>query len=438
MNDAIRRGGRWRGLAARLLTIVGVLLVVVSIAANFVERQALDRSEFEETARQLVSDPAIQDEVAATLTDQLFTSVDVQAALEERLPADQQGLAGPIAGALRPVAERLAHRILDRPRFQELWVAALGAAQGQVVRVLDDKAAFLETQGGVVAVDLRPLLIELTNELPVVSNLSERVPENAGVVTLFEAEQLETAQRATRFLRFVADWIWVLALLAWVAAVYLARDRRKEVRAIALGFVVVGVLLLLVRRVAGNYLVDELSTSASDEQAVERTWSILTRLLADAAWAAIAVGVIALIGVWLMGAGARGTAARRWLAPYLRRPGLAFGVAAFLFVLLLLWGPISYVQRPTTILAFAVLAGLGVEALRRKASRDAPEAPPGDLLGTLRLRPRASQAEELAQLAQMHERGVLSDEEFAAAKARALELPAPPSARRMDNEGNPS
>jgi hypothetical protein len=220
----------------------------------------------------------------------------------------------------------------------------------------------------------------------------------------------------------------VLAVLAWVAAVYLARDRRKEVRAIALGFVVIGVLLLLIRRVAGNYLVDQLSTSASDEQAVERTWSILTRLLADAAWAAIAVGVISLLGVWLIGPGTRGTAARRWLAPYLRRPGLAYGVAAFLFVLLLLWGPISYVQRPTTILVFAVLAALGLEALRRKAAVDFPDAMPGEPLGALRVRRGTSQADELERLAQLHERGVLSDEEFASAKAQALTLPQPKQA----------
>jgi hypothetical protein len=420
------RGGRWRSPVARLLTVVGVLLVVVSIAANFVERQALDRSEFEETAGQLIADPDIQAEVASTMTDQLFSNVDVQAALEERLPADQKALAGPIAGALRPVAERLASRILDRPRFQEAWVGALGLAHAQVVRVLDDQAAFLETEGGVVALDLRPLLVELTDQLPVAPDLSDRLPPNAGLVTLFEVEELETAQRATRLLRFVADWIWVLALLAWVAAVYLARDRRKEVRAIALGFVVVGVLVLLIRRVAGSYLVDQLSTSVSDETAIEQSWSILTRLLADAGWAAIAVGVIAVLGVWLIGPSPRGTAVRGWLAPYLRRPGLAFGVAGFLFVLLLLWGPISYVQKPTTILVFAILAALGVEALRRKAARDFPDAVPGDALGSLRARRGApSQAEELERLARLDAVGRLTDAEFEAAKARALAPPGP-------------
>lgn len=415
------RGGRWRSPVARLLTVIGVLLVVVSIAANFVERQALDSSEFEETARQLIADPAIQSEVASTMTDQLFSNVDVEAALEERLPADQKALAGPITGALRPVAERLSARILDRPRFQEAWVAAVGIAHEQVIRVLDDKARYLETEGGVVALDLRPLLVELTDQLPVAPNLADRLPPNSGLITLFEVEQLDTAQQVTKVLRFVADWIWVLALLSWVAAVYLARDRRKEVRAIALGFVVVGVLVLLVRRVAGNYLVDQLSTSVSDETAVEQSWSIMTRLLADAGWAVIAVGVIAVLGVWLIGPSPRGTAARRWLAPYLRRPGLAFGVAGFLFVLLLLWGPISYVQKPMTILLFAVLAALGVEALRRKAARDFPDATPGDTLGSLRLRRGApSQAEELERLGRLHADGRLTDDEFEAAKARAL------------------
>jgi Short C-terminal domain len=418
VNETKRRSGWWRVPAARILTVLGVLFVVVSIAANFVERQALDRDEVEETAEQLITDDAIQEQVAATLADELFTKVDVEAALRERLPAQQQALAGPVAGALRPVAERAALRILDGPRFQELWVTAVGTAQEQVVRILDDEAAFLETEGGVVALNLRPLLLELTDEIRIAPNLSERVPEDAGVITVFEAEQLETAQDITRVLRFVAAWIWVLALLAWVGAVFLARDRRKEVRAIAWGFVVVGVLLLLARRFAGDYLVDELSTSPGSEDAVDRSWAIMTRLLADAGWAAIAVGLVALVGVWLVGPSRTGTAARGSLAPYLRRPELAFGVAAVVFLVILLWGPISYVQRPVVILALAILAALGVEFLRRKAARDFPDAAPHTWAATTRRSP--SQAEELERLTSLHEAGVLTDEEFAQAKARAL------------------
>ena len=372
MSDAVQADGRWREPAARILTVVGVLLVVVSIAANFVERQALGKSDFQETARQLIADPAIQQYVAASLTDQLFAYVDVQGELEQSLPESQKALAGPIAGSMRPLSERLALRLLQRPRFQRVWVTALTASQQQVVRLLDDKAKFMETEGGVVALDLRPVLVALTQQLPMTPRLAENLPESSGVITLFRADQLEKAQTATRWLRLVAAWIWVLALAAWVAAVLIARDRRKEIRAIAVGFVVVGILLFLVRRVMAGYLVDQLSASPSQEDAIKSTWDIVTRLLVDAAWAAIAVGLIALVGVWLAGPSRRGTEVRRWLAPSLRRPGLTYGIAALLFVLLVLWGPISYVQRPLTLLAFAVLAALGVEALRRIAARDVP------------------------------------------------------------------
>ena len=121
--------------------------------------------------------------------------------------------------------------------------------------------------------------------------------------------------------------------------------------------------------------------------------------------------------------------ARGWLAPYLRRPELAFGAAAFLFLLLVLWGPISYVQRPLSLLAFAILAALGVEALRRKAAREVPSAAAGAApirpgRADVPPAPRESptQAEELERLVELKDKGALTNEEFAAAKARLLGL----------------
>ena len=127
----------------------------------------------------------------------------------------------------------------------------------------------------------------------------------------------------------------------------------------------------MVRRVAGRYLVDQLGEAAStSEDAVRDSWEIITRLLADAAWATIVVGVIALLGIWVAGSSQRGTQVRAWLAPHLQRWEIAYGGAAFIFLLLLLWGPISYVRKPSTVIVFAVLAALGVEALRGQVARE--------------------------------------------------------------------
>jgi hypothetical protein len=265
--------------------------------------------------------------------------------------------------------------MLDRPRFQKIWVTALTATQRQVVRILDDETKFVQTENGAVVIDVRQLLTELAEQLPFAPGLADKIPPDKGVIHLFDAQQVDTAQTVTRVLRAVADWIWVLALAAWIGAVLIARDRRKELRAIAAGFVVVGFLLLVVRRVAGRYLVDQLAPTATGEDAVRQSWEILTRLLADAAWATIAVGAIALLGIWVAGKSRRGTQVRGWLGPYLMRWEYAYGGAAFLFLLLLLWGPISYVRKPSTVIVFAVLAAVGVEALRRQVARE-QSAPP--------------------------------------------------------------
>jgi hypothetical protein len=73
-----------------------------------------------------------------------------------------------------------------------------------------------------VVLDVRPLILDLGERFSIVTNLQSRIPQNAGKVTILESDQLKTAQDATRLLRFVANWIWVLALAAAAGAVWLA------------------------------------------------------------------------------------------------------------------------------------------------------------------------------------------------------------------------
>ena len=109
----------------------------------------------------------------------------------------------------------------------------------------------------------------------------------------------------------VADWIWIPALLAWAIALWLVPGRRrKEVRAISIGLIVAGVVILVIRRVAGSYLVDHLTDSESIRPAVDAFWAILSDGLAEAAWVGVVVGVIGALGTWLTGEGGRAVATR--------------------------------------------------------------------------------------------------------------------------------
>ena len=435
----VNRAPTWRLILARVLVVLGVLLAAVTILAGYLHWQAFDNETFEETATELIANDAIRAQIATSSVDALFTNVDVAAELETRLPPDQQRLAGPISAGLREFSDRLADRLLERPRVQAVWRESVALAHQQLVDVLRNETRVLRVEDQAVVLNLRPLVLQLGERFDFLGNLSDRLPEDTGVITVLPAEKLDTAQDVTELFERVATWIWVLPFLLWGIALWLARGRRRiELRAIAIGIIVAGLLVLVLRSVAGSYVVDELATTSSVEEAASEAWDILTDLLADGAWAAIAIGLVGLVGVWLTGPGRTGVASRRWLAPVFGRPELTYGILALGFLLFVWWAPFAQARRPLYLLVTAVLLVIGVEIVRRATVREFPEAAetePREMLRPLgRLRPgsgddkaassgdtaAAVQVDELERLAALHEKGVLTDEELAAGKARIL------------------
>jgi len=364
-----------RMLLARILVVLGALLVILSLIAGYVRFQGLDTNTVEGTAGDLIADPEIRDQIAATLVEQLFANVDLQAVLREELPPDQVGLAGPIAGAINLGANSAATRLLERPRPQELWVRTVTEAHKNLIAVLEDDTGPLSTEGGEVVLDLRPLLIQLGDRVAVVGDLSARLGPDAGRVRIMEANQLETAQDLTQVLKILGTWLWLVPIALWAIALGIARGRRRSVlRLIAISSIVVGLLVLVVRRVVGSIVVDELSPAESVRIAAGDAWDILTSLLRDGGLTMIGLGVILLVAVWVAGPSESATTSRQWLAPYVARAEIAFGGAAALLFLLVWWGPTAQTQRWQLVIAAAVVLALGVEVLRRQTAREFPAA----------------------------------------------------------------
>ena len=365
-----------RMVLVRVLVVVGALFAVLSLLAGYVRYQALDTDTVEETAGQLIADQEIRDQIAATLVDQLFANVDVEAALQQRLPPDQQGLAGPIAGAVRLGADRAAQRLLERPRAQEIWVRTIAATHRNLISVLKDERTSLRTEGGNVVLDLQPLLIQLGERVAIVGDIDQRLLSNpdAGRITIIESDQLETAQDITRLLDFLGLWLWAVPIALWVIAVWLAEGRRRDIlRMIGFSAILAGLLVVVVKRVVGSILVDELATTESVEVAAADAWDIVTGILRDGGLTLMGIGVALLVAVWIAGPSRYATGTRKWLAPHIARPELAFGGAAALLALLIWWGPTAQTQRWQLILVTAVVLALGVEVLRRQTAKEFPD-----------------------------------------------------------------
>jgi len=362
-------------IAARVLVIVGGLVVVLSLIAGYIRFQALDNGSVRTFADQLIADDQVRDQIATTLVDQLYANVDVAAALQQQLPEDQQALSGLIASGLREFSDRAAQRLLENPRAQEAWVNTIAFSHQQLLNVLEDDVRGTTTENGAVFLDLRPLIIQLGERVPLVARIAQQLPNDSGRIKIIDADQLETAQDLTQLMKVLGAWLWVVPVLLWALALWLARGRRRAIlRAIAWTSMLAGLLVLVVRHVAGGYVVDSLAKTEAVKPAAQDAWNILTHPLSDGGWTLLGLGAIVLFAGWLAGDGRIATSTRTELAPFIARWEISYGVALVLFLLLLLWQPTIQTTRVPLMLAAAIVLGFAVELLRRQVLREHPEA----------------------------------------------------------------
>jgi hypothetical protein len=359
---------RNRTILVWVLLVLGTLVVLVGSLTLWVKRQALDTDSWVNTSSELLENDEVRGALSIYIVDELYANLDPQETLEDQLPENLQGLAGPIAGALRQPAVEGVDRFLQRPRVQDLWERANRAAHEALLRVLNDetRAESISTAGGVVTLDLRTLLVNIGEELGFGEQLESRLPETAGQITILRSDQLEAAQTGVKAIKVLSWVIIFVALVLFAVAVYLARKRRETLRNVGAALLLVGILLLVIRRVVGNYIVDALSSGESVRDAIGSTWLIGTDLLAEVAWATIIYGLVLLIGTVLAGPWGYFRRMRAWLAPNFReRPEFGWAVLAGLYLLLILWGPVPALRNWLGVIVLGALIALGFEAFRR-------------------------------------------------------------------------
>jgi hypothetical protein len=202
--------------------------------------------------------------------------------------------------------------------------------------------------------------------------------QNPGQIVLIDSDQLGAVQTVVRVLRNLGFVLPILVLILYVGAIYLASGWRRQALIAAGGGILVSMLLvLLIRRLTGNAVVDSLSGSETVEPAVRSVWDIVSGGLRERALFLIVVGV-AFVGAGLLaGPGRPATSTRRFLAPYLReQPVLVYSVVAAFFILWLTFIPgIENLGQVIVVIALGVLAVVGVEALRRQTAEEFPERP---------------------------------------------------------------
>jgi hypothetical protein len=383
-----------------LVPVLLVLATIIGIPAAFavwVNRQALNTSNWSSTSSKILEDKQVQTALSAYLVHELFTNVNVPADLQKVLPKQLQPLAGPAAGALQQLAGTLAPKVLASPQAQAAWVQANTAAHKELLKVLNGGGPVVSTGAGVVTLNLHTLVSQLAATLGVSSQVAAvqsklqgstgasaraaaqqklgiTLPPANGQLVIMRSNQLTTAQDIANAVKNLAIVLPAITLLLFALAVYLARGRRRRtLRTTGWCFALIGVVLLLIRRVAGDAVVDGLVKVPSNKPAVHQVWNIGTSLLFALAVALIAYGIVIVAAAWLAGPTRPATAVRKFLAPSLREsPAVAYSVVGGVLLLLVAWGPTPAFRNVWWILVFAGLLAVGVTMLRRETALEFP------------------------------------------------------------------
>jgi hypothetical protein len=448
--------------------ILGSFLAFLSVFAIWTERQALNTDDWVHTSGRLLKDKTIRATLSNYLVDQLYENVDVSKELEEILPGDTKDLAGPAAGGLRQVAGQGAEKALETSTAQDLWEQANRTTHEQLLAVLENKKEAVETDNGEVKLNLGSLLTNLAQQIGIGESLAEKLPPDAAQVEILKSDQLKTAQDIAVAIKGLALLLTLLTLASFGGAIYLSRDGRwVTVLLSGVGLIAAGFGVIVVRHIAGGIVVDQLVTAESATGAGEAAWDIGTSLMTSIAKTVIVVGILFLAAGWLASPSSGARYTRRFMAPTLRlHAAYVYTGLALIVCFYFLTGPTQGLRTFLTTLIIAAMAAFGIHELRKQTEEEFPEATYDDTFGgtrdkvvgavkdanigervgeqasKLRLPERKSGGGEdsaseaptttlpsnsedarlarLERLGTLRDKGILSDEEFAAEKTRLL------------------
>jgi len=363
----------WRSWVPWTLVVIATIIGLVAALNVWVKRQALSTDNWTNASARLLEDDQIRSALSVYLVNQVYANVNVSQRLQQRLPPNLAPLAQPLAVGLQTASTRLVDNLLARPRVQQLWREANRRAHTQLMALLEGKHNVLVSSNGNVVLDLGQIVKLLADETGLGGRLEGRLPPDAGQITIMKGNQLDTVRTSVKVVKVLSYLLFFLVIALYAAAVYLARNHRKVLLGVGVSVLIVGLLILVVRRFAGNYLVDTLSGDAPDAKgAVSATWAIGTELLRNTGINAVIYGVLIIFAAWLAGPSRPATWTRRTLAPAMREyPVVVYAVVTGILFLVLLAGPTD-AERIFPLLILFGFAYAGVEWLRRHTIREFP------------------------------------------------------------------
>lgn len=289
------------------------MLLVAGMVAVWADGLLLSPSHWETTSTRLLADPTIRTSAATYLADQ----VDARLHLPQ-LGSDLDSVLGLPSGAsavdVRAVIVHAVDTALGLSPVRALWAQANRAAATAVLIIVDGRRGPVTVAGGGVTIKLGPILRAAASDAHLPATVTAALPADAGTLTVVRSDRLHTLQTAGRAVRDLARWLVIIVPALWLAALALARGRRRRTLAwIGITSAVAGALVLGARAL----LVAPAAAAISADPAVRRIIAAIittvTGSLGDVAIGVCGVGLVVgvIAGLAALRSGAEASRHRR-------------------------------------------------------------------------------------------------------------------------------
>jgi hypothetical protein len=370
-----RRGGRGRRVGAKVLLVLGCVVLLVANVVVWARLTALDTDRFVAAVGPLSSDRELTDALAVELTDRILEQVDVRQRVEAAL-SDDNPLVVSIASRLaRTLVEDALRTVMASEQFDRVWTTAVREAHERALQVIDGADGSVAIRVTDVLQDADDVLSDRGLDV-IDSTTIQRIDD----IVVTSSERLQQVQQGVSTLRTLAVVLPVATVVLLGVAVLLAVDRRHMLALVGVGVAVTMVVTFVALRI-GRRVLSEQIEDATARMAAGDVWTNALTPLFRLTAALLALGLLLALGAWLLGPAPVPVRVRGWIAA--RRGGegaealppapalVALGahrrqVQAGLCVVgavLLLLLPSLTVGSALLILALVVLAVVAVEAL---------------------------------------------------------------------------
>ncbi len=408
-----RRHLSWRAPVSIVLIVLGCILAPVAVIGSWASLEVSNTNRYVATVEPLIHDPAIQNYLTAQITGQVTSRLNVTGVVNSAsAQLNSKGLTrigsllsqfGPqIASAVNSFVYSTVHSIVSSPQFATIWVSVNRITHAQLVKVLSGQgSSSVSIRNGQVVINLGPFITAAKQDLIAHGfKLASNIPPVSPTLALFQAKDLDKAQKLYRLVTAGRIVLIILALLFLAAGVWVARHHRRALIGAGLGLaasmLILGIGLNIGR---GIYLSSIPSTFPSD--AASAAYDALLHFLRETLRVVLVVGLVVAIGAFFTGPSRAAVQTRsalragpEWIRhygerrgvstgpvgqwTYLHRRGLRIGAVALFALIFVFWGEPTVLVVIVLVILLLVVLGL-IELIGRpiaepESTSQAPES----------------------------------------------------------------